>query len=262
MHPEVVAGAALLAAGYVAAARRSGERLASARGAAFVLGLATLLGAVTGPLHDLAETALFSAHMLQHLLLTLVVPPCLLAGTPAPVLDALLAPGLRRRGLALLARTAVRPVPALGLHAVALIAWHLPGPYGLALESGAWHAVEHACLTGTALLAWWPVVSPSRRLPALHYAGRILYLFVFGMPMTVVAAMITAADHVLYPFYADAPRAFGLSPLEDQRIGGVLMWVPAGLVPLVAFTVVFFRWAAAEVEESPEERSTPAGGSR
>ena len=75
---------------------------------------------------------------------------------------------------------------------------------------------------------------------------QILYLFAFGLPMTAVAAMITGAETLLYPFYARAPRLLSLSPLADQRLGGVIMWVPAGLVPLIAFTVVFFRWAAAE----------------
>ncbi|MGH7346500.1 MAG: cytochrome c oxidase assembly protein, partial [Candidatus Rokuibacteriota bacterium] len=75
-----------------------------------------------------------------------------------------------------------------------------------------------------------------------------LYLFAFGIPMTVVAAMITGAETTLYPFYAAAPRIFDLTALADQRLGGLIMWVPAGLIPLVAFTVVFFRWAAAEAE--------------
>jgi len=75
-------------------------------------------------------------------------------------------------------------------------------------------------------------------------------LFVFGMPMTVVAAMITGAERVLYPFYEAAPRLFDLTPLADQRLGGVIMWVPSGLIPLAAFTVVFFRWVAAEADET------------
>jgi cytochrome c oxidase assembly factor CtaG len=132
---------------------------------------------------------------------------------------------------------------------VALVGWHLPGPYNAALEVHGWHVVEHVALLGAALAGWWPIVSPSRLAPALPYAAQLLYLFVFGMPMTVVAAMITGAEHVLYPFYAAAPRVFDLTPLADQRLGGVIMWVPSGLIPLVAFTVVFFRWAAAEADE-------------
>jgi len=92
-------------------------------------------------------------------------------------------------------------------------------------------------------------------LPALPYAAQLLYLFVFGIPMTVVAAFVTGAERPLYPWYAAAPRLFGLTPLADQQLGGIIMWVPAGLIPLVAFTVVFFRWVAAEPDEP--EASTP-----
>src|SRR5207247_1451122 len=143
-----------------------------------------------------------------------------------------------------------RPAPlgpplAFAAFGVALVAWHLPGPYNAALETHAWHVVEHLVLLGASVLGWWPILSRSERLPALPYAGQILYLFVFGMPMTVVAALITGAEHVLYPYYAAAPRVFDLTPLADQQLGGVIMWVPAGIIPVVAFTVVFFRWARA-----------------
>src|SRR5262245_18980335 len=100
------------------------------------------------------------------------------------------------------------------------------------------------------MLGWWPIFSPSTLAPALSYATQLLYLFVIGMPMIVVAAMVTAADTVLYPFYEAAPRITDLTPLADQRLGGVIMWVPSGLIPLITFTTVFFRWAAAAAEES------------
>src|SRR5437667_331667 len=154
-------------------------------------------------------------------------------------------------------RALTRPVPALALYAVALITWHLPGPYNAALEIHGWHIVEHLVLLATAVLAWWPVASASTLAPRLHYGAQILYLFAFGMPMTVVAAMITGAEQVLYPFYGAAPRLWGLTPLADQRLGGVIMWVPAGVIPLLAFTVVFFRWAAAEADEEPSPVGKP-----
>src|SRR2546428_405468 len=109
-----------------------------------------------------------------------------------------------------------RPVPALALYAAALIAWHLPGPFTTALEIHGWHIVEHLVLLATAVLAWWPVASASTLAPRLHYGAQILYLFAFGMPMTVVAAMITGAEQILYPFYAAAPRLCGLTPLDDH----------------------------------------------
>jgi len=249
VHLDVVIGVALAAGMYVAAWRAGSEPIHPARAAAFAGALAGLLIALNGPIHDLAEGALFSAHMVQHLLLTLVVPPLLLAGLPTFMIDALLAPCLARRAPRLVLRTLTRPVPALTVYTIVLVAWHLPGPYDAAMRSHALHISEHATLVGAALLAWWPVVSTSGRLPSLPYAAQILYLFAFGMPMTVVAAMITGAEHALYPFYTAAPRITALTALADQRLGGVLMWVPAGIIPLVAFTAVFFRWAAAESED-------------
>jgi putative membrane protein len=212
--------------------------------------LVVALVALNGPLHDLSDWYLFSAHMVQHLLLTLVVPPLLLTGMPAFMVDGLLRPVLTTRVGAAVVRTVTRPLPAFALYAVAVVGWHLPGPYNAALEIHGWHVVEHLVLVAAAVAGWWPIVSPSRLAPALPYAAQLLYLFVFGMPMTVVAAMITGAEHVLYPFYEAAPRLFDLTPLADQRLGGVIMWVPSGLIPLAAFTVVFFRWAAAEADET------------
>jgi putative membrane protein len=256
VHADVVLGGGLLALAYAVAWTR-GPRPEARDAVLFGGGLIVLLGALNGPLHDLSDYHLFSAHMVQHVLLILVVPPLLLAGTPAWMADALAAPLVRRRLVGAVTRAATRPVPALGLYTVALVGWHLPGPYGAALEHHGWHVVQHLVLIATALLAWWPVLSPSTRLPRLHYGAQILYLFALGIPMTVVAAMITGAEHLLYPFYAAAPRVLPLTPLADQRLGGLIMWVPAGMMPLIAFTVVFFRWVAAEADERPSTVEEP-----
>jgi putative membrane protein len=251
IHPDVVAGAAALLAAWIMAWRARGARPRAGETLAAAGAVATLLFALNGPVHDLGERYLFSAHMLQHLLLTLVVPPLALAATPAFMVDGVVAVLARLPGALAVARTLTRPLPALGLYTVALAVWHLPGPYGLALRAHGWHVVAHLTLLVTATLAWWPVLARSARLPALPYGAQILYLFAFGMPMTVVAAMITAAEEPLYAFYAAAPRITALSVLDDQRLGGLIMWIPAGVVPLLAFTAVFFRWAAAaEAEES------------
>ena len=186
--------------------------------------------------------------MVQHLMLTLLVAPLWLAGTPGWMLDALAARAAAQRGLAAVARWLTRPLPAFATFGTAMVLWHLPGPYNLALETHAWHVVEHLVLLGAAVVGWWPILSRSMRLPALPYAGQLLYLFVFGMPMTVVAALVTGSEDVNDRYDAAAPRLFGLTPLADQRLGGLIMWVPAGIIPVVAFTVVFFRWVAAERE--------------
>jgi putative membrane protein len=250
IHLESLVGAAALFMMWALAWWRRRWRPPVGRTMAFGAGLLTALGAVNGPLHDLAEQALFSAHMVQHLLLMLVVPPLLLAGTPGWMIDEILARLLRPLAGRRVARAVTHPVSALILYAAALVVWHLPGPFERALGSAGWHALAHAVLVGAAVLAWWPVLSPSQLLPALPYGAQLLYLFVFGVPMTVVAAMITAAEQVLYPSYAAAASSLGVDPLVDQRLGGVLMWVPSGVVPLAVFTLVFFRWVAAERDEA------------
>ena len=262
VHPEVLLGVALLGLVYALAWARRGTRPSGRCFAAFYGALAILVLALNGPLHDLSDAFLFSAHMVQHLLLTLAVPPLLLLGVPAWMADGLLAPIARRPSLWRLVRATTRPVPALAVYTAVLVLWHLPAIYDRALRDHAWHIVQHLSLMGAAGLAWWPVLSPSSLAPRLHYGAQILYVFVFGMPMTVVAAMITGAEELLYTSYASAPRLFGLAAFDDQRLGGVIMWVPAGVIPLLAFTAIFFRWAAAEADDLEEEAagaSTSAG---
>src|SRR5207244_6992604 len=140
IHADILLGAGLLGAAYALAWAR-GPRVGATRPVAFLAGLGALLAALNGPLHDLSDYYLFSAHMVQHLVLTLVVAPLLLAGTPRWMLDRLLAP-LPPRQLRRGAVRLTRPVPALALHAAALIAWHRPGPYNAALQVRGWHRAE------------------------------------------------------------------------------------------------------------------------
>ena len=250
VHGEVIAAALLVGALYLLAVgplrRRHGWAgpVAPQRRLAFLGGLAVVLGALNGPLHALADHYLFSAHMVQHLLLTLAAPPLLLAGTPGW----LLRPLLRGPGVARVVRALTRPLAASALYNVVLVAWHLPLFYDWALRDHGVHVLQHLMLMATALVLWWPVLSPLPELPRLPLPGQMLYLFLAGVPMVLVAALITLSDEPLFAFYAEAPRLWGLTPLADQRAGGVIMWVPGSLVFLVAITIVFFRWVRAEAE--------------
>ncbi len=244
-HAEVLAGLAAVAGLYLWAARAQRRRVPAGRALAMAGGLAAFAAALNGPIHDLSENYLFSAHMVQHLLITLVGPPLLLAGIP----PGMLSPLLRRAGIAPALERLTRLPVAFALYNVALVAWHLPGPYNAALEHHGLHIAEHLTFVATATLAWWPIVSPEPTLPRPPYGARMLYLFLLSLPMTAVAAFVTLAEDPLYPFYAAAPRVWALSPLEDQRLGGVIMWVPASLAPIAAFTGIFFRWVAAEPQD-------------
>ena len=249
LHPSVVIGLVLLGGLYV-----YGGGLAARRRqvAAFAAALAVLFLALNGPLHNLSDSYLFSAHMAQHLVLTLVFPPLLLYGTPAGVLRPLLRPGWVLR----LARWATRPLAAGVIFSVPITLWHFPQFYEAALEHHGLHIVQHLVFLATAVIMWWPVLSPLPELPRASYLTQLLYLFALGLPMSLAGALITLAESVLYPFYRSAPRVWGLAPLADQQLGGLLMWVVGTIYLWVAASVVWFRWSARE-ESGDVEGAVP-----
>jgi putative membrane protein len=207
--------------------------------ASFCAGLLVLLFSLNGPMHDLSDYYLFSAHMVQHLLLTLLFPPLLIAGTPGWLLSPLLRIGPVRAA----ARVLTRPVVAAVLYSVTIAVWHLTPFYELMMRSHDVHVATHLMFIVAATILWFPVMSPVAELPRLGYGMGMLYLFLVGIPMQIVAAMITLADDVLYPWYSAAPRTWGLTPLADQQLGGLLMWVPGNLWMFLAIGVLFFKWA-------------------
>jgi putative membrane protein len=249
LHPSVVIGLALLGGLYVF---WGGLEAPRRRVTAFAVALAVLALALNGPLHNLSDGYLLSAHMVQHLALTLVFPPLLLYGTPASVVR----PLLGSHWVASFARWATRPLAAGLLFSVPITLWHFPQFYEAALEHHALHIVQHLVFIATAVIMWWPILSPVPELPRASYPTQLLYLFVLGLPMTLAGAMITLADGVLYPFYAAAPRVWGLTLLADQQLGGLLMWVVGTIYLWVAATVVWFRWSARE-EAGDAERAVP-----
>jgi putative membrane protein len=108
------------------------------------------------------------------------------------------------------------------------------------------HIVEHLMIMVTSVILWWPLLSPLDELPRAPYPVQMLYLFVVGLPMVMVAIFISMADDVLYPYYAAAPRIWAvLTPHADQHLGGLIMWIPGGMIFLTALSVVFFRWQVA-----------------
>lgn len=149
-----------------------------------------------------------------------------------------------------------RPGVAFVVFSGVVTAWHVPMFYDLALEDLRVHIAMHLTFIASGVLGWWPLMSPLPELPRLSAPMQLLYISVLGIPMVMVAALVTLTNTLLYPYYAAAPRLWNISPLQDQRIGGVIMWVPPHLVFLVALTIVFFRWAA---DESGEQETRPDG---
>ena len=250
VHPSTVVGLLALAALYCWRARREDStrpsRLGRAKPVLFGIALVTMLLSLNGWLHDLSDSYLFSAHMVQHLLLALVVAPLLVMGTPGWMLR----PALRHPLVGSAARWLTHPMHCYAIFSVIVSAWHLPPLYNLAMRYHPVHIVQHLTLLVASVLMWWPVLSPLPELPRLSYPMQMLYLFLLSLPMSIVSVYIAYADSILYPAYAVAPRIWGISPMQDQLIGGLIMWIPGGLFFFAIISVVFFRWQQRDGDET------------
>jgi putative membrane protein len=256
VHPEVWGLLGAVLAGYVVALRRlgpgavlPGEPVAT-RGqrVAFTAGVLVLLAGASWPIHDLAEDYLFSVHMVQHVLFSLVAPPLLLLGTPRWLATLLLRP---RRVMALAVHL-TRPVVALLVFNTVIVATHWPPVVDAVLRSEPLHLLAHVVLFTTALCMWVPVLSPAPALlRRLTPPGQMLYLFLQSVVPTVPASFLTFADKPIYDFYAEAPRIWDVSATTDQLVAGLLMKIGAGFLLWTIITLIFFRWYA---EEDRRER--------
>jgi cytochrome c oxidase assembly factor CtaG len=217
------------------------------RDASFAAGWLVLCLALMSPLHDVSEQ-LFSAHMIQHELLMVVAAPLLAIGRPFTTLAWSLPHRTRLRLMTALAapwprrawRLAARPFHAWLGHAVAIWLWHVPALFEATLRSDAVHAAQHLCFVGSAFVFWWSLMYGQRR------AARglsILYLFTTAVHTGVLGALIAFSRTPWYPSYAAASRtAWGLTPLADQQLAGLIMWIPASLAYLAAALVIVARW--------------------
>jgi putative membrane protein len=123
--------------------------------------------------------------------------------------------------------------------------------------------VQHLMFMAAAVMLWWPVLSQLPELPRLSYPMQMLYLFLTTIPMSIVAVYITYSSALLYPAYASAPRVLALAPLQDQLLGGLIMWIPGGLVFFGVISVIFFQWqshGAQDTVASAQVDWRPASG--
>ena len=212
----------------------TGQRLS------YFTALALLFVTLNGPLHDLSDFYLFSAHMVQHLILTLVVPPLMIWGTPGWMLRPLLRiPALYRLG-----RKTTTVVACFVIFNLVLAFWHLPPLYNLALAYHSVHITQHLMFIAASVLMWWPMMSPLPELPRAPYPAQMVYCFLMVIPMSIISIYIVMAENLLYPAYAIAPRIMGITPIDDQQYGGLIMWVPGGVFFYAVMTVIFFKWSA------------------
>jgi cytochrome c oxidase assembly factor CtaG len=215
-----------------------------ARTRAFLAGLAGLAVALLSPVATYDGT-LFSVHMVQHLLLTMVAAPLLVLGTPVSLLVRAVGRRGHRKVMRVLHSAPVRVLthPLIAWLGFAAVMWgtHFSGIYDAALENQAVHVAEHLLYLVAAVLLWWPAVGldPSRwRMP---HPLRVGYLFLQGPVNTFLALAIYSSGRVLYPHYASG-RAWGPDPLDDQHLGGAIMWVAGDLLLLVATGLALAAW--------------------
>jgi cytochrome c oxidase assembly factor CtaG len=245
------------------------ERFTPGRLLSFVGGIAILEFALASPI-DTFDPFLLTNHMLQHLALMMAVPPLVLVGDPAiPLLHGLplwasrdvLGKALSWSPLAWLGRRLTNPGVAWLLMALAMLGWHIPAVYELALRSPGWHEVEHACFLVASLMFWWPVVQPWPSRPQWPRWSVPLYLLLADLVNSALSAFLAFSDRVLYPWYAGMPRLGGISAQSDQVAAGVSMWVIgsfAFLIPAVIITAKLLspKAPAAEAERRPTFQET------
>lgn len=242
--------AAWLYARGVARLRRAGDsayRPGAWRVQAFWWGLIGLAAALVSPI-DALGGVLFSGHMVQHEILMLVAAPLLVAGRPRiPFLWGLPegwrhagAPLLRLRQPRRLWATITTPFAAWALHGLALWIWHLPVLYEATLRSDLVHTLQHSSFFGSTLLFWWALLE--HRSSREGYGLGFLYVFTTAVHSSILGALLTFAPTVWYPSYAGTTAAWGLTPLEDQQLGGLLMWVPAGVLYVISALFLFTAW--------------------
>jgi putative membrane protein len=247
-EPFVVIALALSAWLYRRGARRMVNRsLRDAESFAFLAGWLTLVIALVSPL-DRLGAALFSAHMTQHEVLMLIAAPLLILGRPlAPFLLALPAhwrreltapwkTGMARRGW----RFLVSPFVAWLTHAVVLWVWHAPALFQATLESESVHAAQHLSFLVSALLFCEALIHGRER--RLGYGAAVIYVFTTAVHTSALGALLTFSPTLWYSAYQESTAAWGLTPMEDQQLGGLIMWVPAGVVYLVAGLSLFALW--------------------
>ena len=265
LDPTLIVGIGGLAVLYLSPLGRHGDVALSTRArrwltVSYLAGVGVLAFALISPLDVLSDRYLFSAHMLQHLLLLLVAPVLLLLGAPSSWFTWL----LEWRLIGWVLRRIGRPFPSLLLYVGAIWIWHVPSLYEAALVNPTIHAGEHLCFLGTALLYWWPICR-SRTHPApMSELISLAYLFAAGVGSTALSALITFSGDVLYATYSvPGPDraiqvALDMTPLIDQQTGGLEMWIGGAFWVVGAAMIIFVRWFERPSGESPEQLSSHA----
>ena len=229
-------------AGTVAVTRR--QRLS------FIAGAALLWVSADWPMHDIAEEYLYSVHMVQHLLISFVVPPLLLMAVPEWLARLIVVDGSRS---ARVIRRLTHPLVAGVVFNALQGLMHWNTIVELSVRSGPFHYSMHLLVFASALAMWTPVVGPLRELH-LSEPAKMVYLFAMSIVPTVPAAWLTFAEGSVYPVYDHAQRLWGISVTADQQAAGAVMKVLGGFYLWTLIAIKFFRYSAAQRHADATER--------
>jgi putative membrane protein len=249
-HADIVGLIVILGGAYVLGVRTLGPRCAPIperpvsrfEAGCFAAGLISLWLVLSWPLHDLAEGYLFSAHMVQHLVIMFLAAPLLLLGIPGWLMRAVIGHGR----LFDVVRAVTRPFPAFVIGNATLILLHVPPIIEAQENSVIVHGLMHQAMLVAGLIMWMPVLSPMPELPRLIRPLQLLYLFLHSVLPTVPGAFITFSDSPLYDHYKTTPRLWGISPIDDQQLAGLMMKIGLGLSLWTMITVLFCVWQGDE----------------
>lgn len=248
LHPDVILILGAIAVGYWWVQTRIRPHWESVpapkprQWISFYSGLALAFLVSSWPLHDLAEQSLYWVHMVDHLVLTLFVPPLLILGFNRQMADRLVGHRLVLPWL----RPLCQPVAAFAVFNVGMIATHWPEAVALSVTNDLAHFLIHSFLFLSAGCMWMPVVSPSSLIPRIAPPMQLVYLFLNSILPTIPASLLTFSHEPLYPVYGDASLAFGLTAVADQTIAGLIMKLGGTLYFWLLMTVIWFRWAGQE----------------
>lgn len=242
---------------------RQGEKSRLATGgrlAAYLSGLVVLGIALMSPI-DVLGGQFFFMHMIQHLLLVMIVPPLLLFANPLPFFMWGLPLSARRQMGRMLRRKSgfrrrLRSFTAPGivwmLFVVALLGWHDPGAYQAALRDEFVHDLEHLSFFATAMLFWWHVIGAGPRIHSRMRQGALVAYVLSVVPPNMAAGVAIAfSSQPIYPYYVGVPRLWGMTVVEDQTLGGIIMWIPGSMMYILAALILIARWVQSEDEKPP-----------
>lgn len=245
----IILPAILYLRGWLALRKTRPAQFTVLRLASFLSGLATLWISIASPLDGFAD-ALLSAHMVEHLLLMSAVPPLVLLGQPVvPLLRGLpkflrkpiLGPLLRFAPLHRIGRWLISPPIAWVAMNATFVGWHVPSAYDFALRNETWHDIEHLCFLVTSLMFWWCIIRPWPTAgPGMSW-GLLLYLISADLVNTAISAFLAFCGFPVYSYYVTGPHLFPVSPLSDQVLGAVIMWVIGSFVFLVPAALITYR---------------------